>query len=84
MQVLVGKFEGNKPFGRIRRTSEDDIKMNLRETGWDKVNWIDLTTGRDMWRARVKPERGGSLKWRKFIEQLGTSHCFASNSALSS
>ena len=58
MQVLVGKFEGNKPFGRIRRTSEDDIKMNLRETGWDKVHWTDLTQGRDMWRARVKPETG--------------------------
>jgi hypothetical protein len=29
----------------------DNIKMDLREIGWDGVDWIDLAQGRDHWRA---------------------------------
>jgi len=32
-RVLVGKLEGNKPFGRPRRKWEDNIKMYLQEVG---------------------------------------------------
>jgi hypothetical protein len=32
-KVLVGKPEGKKPLGRPRRRWEDEIKMDLRETG---------------------------------------------------
>jgi hypothetical protein len=32
---LVGKPEGNTPLGRPRRRWEDNIKMDLREIGWD-------------------------------------------------
>jgi hypothetical protein len=28
--------------------------MDLREIGWDVVDWIDLTQERDQWRAVVK------------------------------
>jgi hypothetical protein len=31
----------------------DNIKMDLREIGWDGVNWIDMAKGRDQWRALV-------------------------------
>jgi hypothetical protein len=31
----------------------DNIKMNLREIGWDGGDWIDLTHDRDQWRALV-------------------------------
>jgi hypothetical protein len=31
----------------------DNIKMNLREIGWDGVDWIDRTQDRDKWRALV-------------------------------
>jgi hypothetical protein len=31
----------------------DNIKMDLRETGWDDMDWIDLAQGRDQWRALV-------------------------------
>jgi hypothetical protein len=31
----------------------DDIKMDLREIGWDDMNWIELAQGRDQWRALV-------------------------------
>jgi hypothetical protein len=27
--------------------------MNLREIGWDDVDWIDMTQDRDQWRALV-------------------------------
>jgi hypothetical protein len=29
------------------------IKMDLREIGWDGVDWIDLAQNRDQWRALV-------------------------------
>jgi len=32
-RVLVGKPEGKRPFGRPRRTWEDNIKMGIREVG---------------------------------------------------
>jgi hypothetical protein len=38
----VGKPEGKRPLGRPRRRVVDDIKMDLREVGWDGRDWIDL------------------------------------------
>ena len=32
-RVLVGKPEGKRPIGRLRRRWEDNIKMDLREVG---------------------------------------------------
>jgi hypothetical protein len=29
----------------------NNIKMDLREIGWDGINWINLTQNRDQWRA---------------------------------
>jgi hypothetical protein len=34
----------------------DNIKMDLRETGWDGMNWIDLVQNRDQWKALVNTE----------------------------
>jgi hypothetical protein len=31
----------------------DNIKIDLREIGWDGVDWIDLAQDRDQWRAFV-------------------------------
>jgi hypothetical protein len=31
----------------------DNIKMDLREMGWDVMDWIDLAQDRDQWRALV-------------------------------
>jgi hypothetical protein len=28
-------------------------KMDLREIGWDGINWIDLAQDRDQWRVLV-------------------------------
>jgi hypothetical protein len=34
-KILVGKPEGKRPLGRPRRRWVDDIKIDLREIGWD-------------------------------------------------
>jgi hypothetical protein len=36
-----------------RRRWVDNIKTDLRETGWDGMDWIDLAQDRDKWRALV-------------------------------
>jgi hypothetical protein len=52
-RVLVGKPEGKRLLGRPRRRWEDGIKMDLREIGWEGVEWIHLAQDRDRWRAVV-------------------------------
>jgi hypothetical protein len=52
-RTLVGKPEGKRPLGRPRRTWVDNIKMALREIGWDGVDWMDMAQDRDQWRALV-------------------------------
>jgi hypothetical protein len=52
-RILVGKPEGKRPLGRPRRRWVDNIKMDLREIGWDGVDWIDLAQDKDRWRALV-------------------------------
>jgi hypothetical protein len=46
-RILVGKPEGKRPLERPRRRSVDNIKIVLREIGWDGVDWIDLAQDRD-------------------------------------
>jgi hypothetical protein len=29
----------------------DNIKMDLREIGWDGIDWIEMAQNRDQWRA---------------------------------
>jgi hypothetical protein len=31
----------------------DNIKIDLREIGWDGVDWIDLAQDREQWRVLV-------------------------------
>jgi hypothetical protein len=52
-RVLMGKPEGKRPLGRPRHRWEDGIIMDLRETGWGSVDWIQLAQDRDWWQALV-------------------------------
>jgi hypothetical protein len=52
-RILVGKPEGKRPLGRPRRRWVDNIKMDLREIGWNAVDCIDMAQDRDQWRALV-------------------------------
>jgi hypothetical protein len=47
----VGKPDRKRPLGRSRRRWVDNIKKNLREIGWDGMDWIELAQDRDEWRA---------------------------------
>jgi hypothetical protein len=51
--ILVEKPEGKRPLGRPRHRCVDSIKMDLREIGWDGVDWIDIAQDRDQWRTLV-------------------------------
>jgi hypothetical protein len=44
--VLVGKPEGKRPLGKPRRKWVDNIKMHLREIGFDGANWFRLAQDR--------------------------------------
>jgi hypothetical protein len=46
-RILVGNLEGKRSLGRPRRKWVDNIKMDLREIGWDGMDWIDLAQFRD-------------------------------------
>jgi hypothetical protein len=52
-RILMGNAEGRKPLGRPRRRWVDNIKMALREIGWDEMDLIDLAQDRDQWRALI-------------------------------
>jgi hypothetical protein len=45
--IPVGKPEGKTPLGRPKHRWVDKIKMDLREIGWDDMDWIDLAEDRD-------------------------------------
>jgi hypothetical protein len=38
-KILVRKPEGKRSIGRLRRRWED-VRMDLRETGWEGMDWI--------------------------------------------
>jgi hypothetical protein len=52
-RLFVGKPEGKRPLGIRRRRWVDNIKIDLRETGWYSMDWIDLALEKDQWRAVV-------------------------------
>jgi hypothetical protein len=47
----MGKPEGKRPLGRSRRRWDDNIKMDLKDVGWDGTDWIDLVQDNDQWQA---------------------------------
>jgi hypothetical protein len=52
-RLLVGKPEGKRPLGRLRRRWIDNIKMDLLEIGFNVVDWTALAQDRHSWRALV-------------------------------
>jgi hypothetical protein len=71
-KILVGKPEVKRLLRRPRRRYVGNIKMDLREIGWDGIDWIDLSQNWDQWRAllnRVMKFRVPK-KWWEFLEWL--------------
>jgi hypothetical protein len=51
-KIFVGNPEGKRPLGRFR-CRRKNIRMYLRETELEGVDWIHLAQERDQWRAVV-------------------------------
>jgi hypothetical protein len=45
-RILVGRPEGKRHLGRPKHRWEGNIRMDLKETGWDGVIWIHLAQDR--------------------------------------
>jgi hypothetical protein len=52
-KIWVGKREGKRPLGIPRCKREDNIRIDLRETEWEDMDWIHLAQDSDWWRALV-------------------------------
>jgi hypothetical protein len=54
-RILVGKPEGKRPLERPSCRWVDNIKMDLKETGWYvySMDSIDVAQDRDQWMAVV-------------------------------
>jgi hypothetical protein len=50
---LIRKLDGKRPLRRSRSRCKDDVRLGIKEIGWEDVDWIHLTANRDQWRAVV-------------------------------
>jgi hypothetical protein len=57
-KILVGKSEGIRPLGRLRRRWKDNIGKDVRENGWEDVEWFHLLQDRDKWQDLVNTVMG--------------------------
>ena len=53
-RILVGKYDTKRSLEIPRHTWENNIKLDLKETGRNNVDWIHLGQVGDMWRDTVK------------------------------
>jgi hypothetical protein len=51
--ALVGILQGKSPLGRGGHRCEGNVRTDLKEIEWGRVDWIDLAHDRDQWRAVV-------------------------------
>jgi hypothetical protein len=58
-RILVERPYGKRPLRRPRLRGEDNIKMDLRETGIHGANWTRLAQDRSQWRVCMNT---GSIK----------------------
>jgi hypothetical protein len=52
-RIFVGKPEGKRPLVRPECRWVVSIKIDLRKTGCDGMDWINLAQDRDRWRILV-------------------------------
>jgi hypothetical protein len=64
---LVGRPEGKRPLVRLRHRQEDSNRMDLREIGINRVNWIWLDQDRVQWWAFVSMVMNLQVPYRKQV-----------------
>ena len=52
-KILTCRPTGKRSLGRPRRRWKDNIRMDLKEIGINKRNWVDSTQNRNYWRTLV-------------------------------
>jgi hypothetical protein len=52
-RILLRKTEIKRTLGSSGSRCVNKIRIDLRETEWDGLYWIDLAQDRDQWRALV-------------------------------
>jgi hypothetical protein len=65
-KVLLGKSGAKRLPGRYRHGGKYIIKVDLKETGLEGLDWINLAQNRDIRRAVVN-ETAGSIKYGEFL-----------------
>jgi len=68
-KLLVGRPEGNKPFGKYKNLWEDTIKMSIQCKG---IDWVCLAQERVKWQAVVRTVMNlqKPLKMEEFLMSL--------------
>ena len=49
----MGKPEGKRPLGRLRRRWGHNIKLDVQDLGCGGMDWIELAQDKDRWGALV-------------------------------
>jgi hypothetical protein len=73
-------LKGRDPLGKPRRMSED-IRVDLRETIWEGVEWIQLAQYRDQWRVLANTVTNFLVPERQRISRLGQYQLLKNDSA---
>jgi hypothetical protein len=67
-RILVGRPEGRRPLWRARHRGEDNIKVDLQEVGWGRMDWIELAQGQVAGSCKCDNEPSGSTKCGEFLD----------------
>ena len=52
-RVFLGKPEGRRPLGRLRRRWVDNVRLDLHEVGCGYMDWTGLAQNRNSWQTLV-------------------------------
>jgi hypothetical protein len=69
-RIFVRNPEGKRPLGKTRRRWVENIKIDLRDIGWDGMDWIDLAQDRDQGSCERGNEASDSIKRWEVLEWL--------------
>jgi hypothetical protein len=69
-KILDGKPGGKRPLRRGRNRLEDNIRVDLREIGYEGVDWMHLDQDRDQWWAVVNTVMNIRVPYRRGVSRI--------------